>query len=70
MSRLHHPHSLADEAETAQPNVKYKQWVHGDSHTVADDAAAAENADARGHRPDYEYAVDRNPGNGGQAYSR
>lgn len=53
---------LADEAQAAQAQVEDEQGVYRKPDPVLHDAAAAEDADAGGHRPGDEHQVDRDPG--------
>lgn len=59
--------TLGDEAKAVQANVEDKQRVHGQRNPVLHHAAATQNANASGKRPEAQHAVDGYPHDGRDA---
>lgn len=61
--------ALADETETAKRNVEYKQRVYCNANTVANNAAAAQDAHSSCERPCNENQIHGHSDNDGNANS-
>lgn len=54
---------LANEAQTSQPQIKYKEGIDSDGHPILDHPATAKNADASSDGPRDKNDIDRYPRN-------